>query len=221
MTEGAFEGGVTREKLPSGDYLYGQGSGDETALSAKGWELLKGGVLNLMRNEAGTQDSKKEKRVGQRGFVTKERVETSSGPLDIALKRMPLNPESPKMKGIDQFNAIRALEGAGVLCSEPFLAADDVLITRWESRPQVSSLPEENIRPQFLQYLIKLDQIARQLEAESTGSLGTWRQRWRIDTDPANYAVADLTAEDPLKRFVAIDPVFELYGKEQEIKHSE
>lgn len=134
-------------------------------------------------------------RKGIRGFVVKENIGNIVSRFEVAVKT--LLPYALDMTGIEQFRAMRGLQNMGVRCAEPMTATQWRLITKW-----VNGRPAYYVEQALEPYLIALTGVGEQLR-----QTGVWESSWRIDHQPANYIIRDLKAENPLERFIAVDPV--------------
>ncbi|HSW97003.1 MAG TPA: hypothetical protein VLF89_04205 [Candidatus Saccharimonadales bacterium] len=133
---------------------------------------------------------------GLRSVVAKERVRSKNRKFDVALKRV----YDLDVTGIEQFQAMRALQEEGIPVAIPLLATKHRFVSEWINSPKAY---DPSVKDRFKPYLQALKETANKLRDK-----GKWMQDWRVEEQPANYAIRDFKAKNPLEQFTAIDPIY-------------
>jgi hypothetical protein len=130
------------------------------------------------------------------GVVTQEDARSPLELLPVAVKRFD-RPQT-KISGIDQYLAMRSLEKAGALCAPTLAATRYCLVSKWIN----GTLAYEVNTTYHTEYLKHLEKLIEEL-----ARLGKWKKEWLLDKITDNYFVNNLSDNNPLNWFIAIDPI--------------
>ncbi len=200
------KGGI--QTLPSGDVSLGHSEsnvdGEELIVSPAGIQLVQEGfsVGPLLDRSRGPLFFNNPLHESYNGKIVKSSIVNRSGEsIEVAVKKIEKGISYWReidTTGIEQLMALRALEEAEVDTVKPLVATRNKLITVWSDNP-IPDLEHENQRARFLE---ELEMLRYQLIAS-----GRWKSEWRIDYGWSNYAINDLSSDNPLDWFTVIDPM--------------
>lgn len=195
--------------LPTGDVSCGSPEsridGEGLIVSPTGIQLVRNGLLlgRLLDQSRDPVFFENPLHHGYNGDVVRANIADRLGrqTLDVAVKK--INKGISYFReidttGVEQFTALRALEDMGINCATPLIATRNRLITVWTDKP----MADYQLDKELDKFFTELEKIRAKLI-----SSGKWDSEWIIDYSPLNYAVNNLSSENPLDWFTVIDPM--------------
>ncbi len=189
--------------LPNGNIIYSSSEIGRSPLimSNKGQILVKKNPWLLQQVVNNPQEDEGNKEYNHRGstsHVSKTETTDNEERDSVAVKKI-FDPN--KGTGLDQFRALQELQQTGVPVATPLIATSYYLVTKWIEGDSVSSSYKQT-GEHVIPYIRRLNQIINSLKRN-----GNWKLSWYLDTCMDNYIPYNLSAEDPIQRFIALDPM--------------